>query len=216
MGLHCAGLIFVDIETSGLDYQKNEIIQIAAVHAPTKDEFECKVRFDMARADKTALDMNHYTKEAWAEALTQEQMLKEFSDYCKKHQSIEKMSKRGTLWYTAALAGYNIASFDSKFIKNAYIKHDMFIPFDYRVYDVYELAKWMYPGRNSYKLSDMARYLGVYDENAHDALADAKMTMAVAIEMMRQLAVAGVPIPSWAKIPEQKQEVGNDKRRDED
>lgn len=198
MGLHFNGVIFVDIETSGLNEGKNEIIQIAAIHGPTKDNYEQKIKFDERNADSKALELNHYTKEAWENALSQEQALKEFSSFCKRHTSIEKISKRGRPWYTAALSGYNI-NFDVKFLKYAYQKYEIFIPFDYRVYDVYEMAKWMYPDRRSYKLTDIAKFLGVYDENAHDAFADVRMTMVIAIEMMRQLALAGIPIPSWAK-----------------
>ena len=60
MGMHLHDVIFFDLETSGLDPKRHEIIQIAMIHAPTGDSLELKMWFDETKASEEALRVNHY------------------------------------------------------------------------------------------------------------------------------------------------------------
>lgn len=179
LGLNYEELIFFDLETTGTEHWKRQITQIGAIHVPSNEKFECKVQFDMSKADKKALKINGYNKKGWIDALTQEQACHEFKRFCQNHKTVHKKSKKGNVYSIAALAGYNVSAFDKFFITDLFSQFDVFAPFDFRMYDCYELAKWFIPYLESYKLEDINKEFGLQERKAHDALEDVEMTIDV-------------------------------------
>lgn len=199
-GMHYESPIFYDLETSGLDFTKHEIIQIAALHPVTGDSFECKVQFDEKRASKEALEINHYVPSRWAGALTQAEAARQFNQFCESHVSIARKSAAGKPYRSAVLAGYNNAHFDKYFIDALMEKFNIYCKADYRQYDVYELAKWLLPWREEYNLKTMTRYFGIHFVGAHDAFHDVRATMKVAACLIEILAESDTyKMPGWAK-----------------
>lgn len=194
MPLHIDEPIFFDLETSGTDYQKHSIAQVAAIHMPTEDEYECKLRFNLRRADPEALEVINFSKKRWRHALKQSKGIAQFCDWIANHKSCDMVSKKGNDYRTAALVGYRIDRFDLPFLAHHFEKHDLWFPADFRCYDVMQLVLWCMPGRSDYTLSAVAEELGVWREGAHDALVDVQMTIDVCATLIDRF---NLPRPAW-------------------
>lgn len=189
-------IVFFDVETSGLDPQKHDIIQLAAVVMKTDGEivesFEAKLEFDISQAQKKALEINHYDEGVWKEeALTSVEALDKFTVFIRKYADVERKSRYGKSFRTCRMGAYN-ASFDMKFLEAWYKKHNKFMPADYQALDPMQLAIWNsyiqgQKGPASFKLSDVCKYYGVKLEGAHDALADVEATAKLAKALMREM-----------------------------
>jgi len=187
LGLHMDGLIFFDLETSGLDPKKNEIIQLAAIHAPTGDELEIKLKFDMSRAEKEALKVCGYRKKDWKDAISQREGALLFNEFLSKHKSVNKVSKRGNNYKVAMLAGYNVLAFDKLFITEWFKREDIFLQADYRMYDFYPMIMFTIPCMTDYRLENVCNELELPKRKAHDALEDVRMTIDVAAVVFDEL-----------------------------
>ena len=172
--------VVFDFETSGLDPNKHEIIQVAMGAPHTGQEIEYKLEFDMDKADPEALKINGYNEKDWESALSQQKGITTFNMFLNKHKTLKRISKRGNTYWVAALMGYNINAFDMKFLEAWKNKFDKFISADFRTFDVYSLALWLVPELDGYKLEQMAEYFGCHKEGAHDAMVDVNMTADVA------------------------------------
>ena len=156
--------IVVDIETTGLDADFAHIIEIAAI----------KVRKGSDQHETlTALvnpDIKIPKKITKITGITQEMIdkdgeepasvINEFLDYFDDHR----------------LVFYN-APFDMKFLRKAAAQVGRTI--NNPVSDALKMARNAFPGRKSYKLSDLAKDAGLNTANAHRALADCEMTLIV-------------------------------------
>jgi len=69
-------LVFVDVETTGLDPERHELLELAAVRVDPHtlepiDHASVRVRpTRLADADPKALEVNGYSDEAWRDAVT--------------------------------------------------------------------------------------------------------------------------------------------------
>src|SRR3989344_8366590 len=107
-------LAFIDIETTGLNLIKHEIIEIGCVvTAPNLkviEEFELKIKPERIEdADPVSLKISHYDKENWKQAYTLEKAMKIFSKKVKD----------------CIMVGHNVA-FDFGFLECAYTKTSIF------------------------------------------------------------------------------------------
>ena len=119
-------LIFLDLEGTGLEVQKHEIIEIGAVKVNSKrpfkilDKFSIKVKPDnLPAADKVALKMVGYSKEAWKDALTLKEAL----------EKLDQFAQGGVL------VGYNV-TYDWALLDKAYFALGRQDPFYYHRLDV--------------------------------------------------------------------------------
>lgn len=179
-------LLITDIETGGIPVSA-PIIQIAAIAFIPRtgeilDEFEQKLQFNVADCAPEALGINHYTPEAWVGAVPTAQALKDLAAVYSRHAVSARKSKKGGTYKVAIGGGYN-SGFDSERLFHRARQNNIFLPVDPRFLDVMQLALWKLD-LESYKLTSVAEYLGVEVENAHDALADVKLTAAVMQELL--------------------------------
>lgn len=125
-------MIILDLETSGLDSETHEIIEIAAVNAETGEEFEVKVHpLHLDRADPKALEVNGYRKEDWDEAFLLPNALKLLSEFV---GGGEVSSPQATM-----VMAYNV-SFDRSFLERAYRMCSLPYPFHYHHLDLMTLV----------------------------------------------------------------------------
>jgi DNA polymerase III epsilon subunit-like protein len=183
--------VYFDTETGGLTYN-HPTIQIAAIAVDENwrevDAFERKLQFDITRADPQALKMNSYAKHVWdREAIPEDQALNDFSAFLKQYAVIEMRSRvTGNPYRVARLAGYNAASFDGPRLKHHYESNGMFLPAHPQVLCVLQRAQWWYAENPqiqkpaNLKLGTVCEAFGIEVAGAHDALADVRMTVALA------------------------------------
>lgn len=165
-------LIFIDLETTGLDVQKYEIIEIGALRVNPEKPFRVeemlslKVKpININNADKEALKINGYTEKKWVKAIDLDKALK----------MLEEFSKQGVM------VGFNV-SFDWAFLHKAYSKMGQEEPFHYHRLDVLSMAYLKLfdnPKITKFNLSALCVKFKVQRGNKHQALADAKATYLV-------------------------------------
>jgi DNA polymerase III epsilon subunit-like protein len=177
-------MIVLDVEASGVDYNKHSIVSIGAldIEDPT-DQFydECKI-WDGAHVDKEALEVNGFT-------------IEEINDPSKKSEA--EITAAFIAWasdiadYT--FAGQNV-SFDRDFLQAAAGRAQLDWPFAHRTIDVHTLA-YMHMIRrgltppvkkhhSALNLDSVLNYIGIPDEpQPHNALTGA-MSHAEAISRL--------------------------------
>jgi len=122
-------LVFVDIETTGLEVERHEIIEIGAIVVSGKNlkalsEY-CKkiIPEHIETADKEALRLNGYSEEKWKDAiLLKDALIK-----------LNRLAKNGMF------TGWNI-TFDWTFLEKAFTRFKIKPLFDYHLIDAMSIA----------------------------------------------------------------------------
>ena len=167
--------LWLDVETTGLDSEKNGIIQIACIVEDSSgkvlDTFEIKVKpFKGCIYDKKALEINGKTREDIYKYPTEKQAMSSFVNFLNMYQKNE-------IQYS--LSGYN-SQFDQNFIIAIFKRHrqyNFWKYFNYKDIDVFALIKILdlWGSDNSQKLGSMCDKFGI-KLTPHDALEDIKAT----------------------------------------
>src|SRR3989344_8397077 len=156
--LYCS----LDIETSGFDPAKDEILElgfvvfeVGAKGVKLGKEYS-QVFKPKGEVTETILALTGITREELEKG-------KDFAE-CKK--DIQEQLK------DAVIVGHNI-NFDARFLESLGIK------FQGTFVDTLDLAQFILPTHPSYNLENLMHYFGVPHTEAHSALADAKATLKV-------------------------------------
>ncbi|MCF7833824.1 MAG: 3'-5' exonuclease [Candidatus Pacebacteria bacterium] len=167
-------LAFVDIETTGLDIDKHEILSIGVVlveqdwskNIPVfekMDEFELKIKPEnIENADPISLKVNKYNPEDWVSAYTLKKAMNIFS---KKTEGVIMVS-------------HNI-TFDYGFIEKAFKKTEIENKMHYHKIDTISLSFAKLHGKDDidkFSLRNLCEYFDIENKNAHNALSDAHAT----------------------------------------
>ena len=194
-------VVFFDLETTGVDPAKDEIIQIAALavgadsFAPV-DSFEAKIHPSVTgRAQLATLQTEGfptvYDKHVWArDAVPLREAINGFADWVRVFPAVRNVAKKsGRVFWTAQLIGHNAAKFDGPFLFRVAQELGIFMPASYHVLDTLQLAAWVKIIRglntNSFTLIDLARHFDVELLEAHNAIDDIKATVEVAKNLIR-------------------------------
>jgi len=174
-------ICYFDLETSGLDAQKNGVVQIAMLVeidrkvVGERNWFVQPYRSDQIAAE--ALAINHLTVEQVKSFPLAQIVLSEvktfLSQYVNRYNGLDKFTP----------AGYNV-QFDLNFLKQFFLKGgDQFFGswFNYRTVDPMLCLYWLrYAGLidlPNYKLETVCAHFDIgFEGEAHEALADVKAT----------------------------------------
>ena len=192
--------VYFDLETGGLDARHPDI-QLAAIAIDEASEarwaeletFEMKLAFDPVTADPKALEINHWTAEAWAQAEAPIRVVSRFTDFLDRHMSHEMINKFGRRYPVAKLIGHNAATFDGPRLQTLFKRHGRFLPADPRVRCTCQRALWWFdehpdaPRPDNYKLATLCRYFGIEVAETHEALADVRLTIALARALSQEV-----------------------------
>lgn len=160
-------LAFIDIETTGLNVIKHEIIEIGCVIATPEfefiEEFELKIRPERIEdADPTSIKINHYKEEEWQDAISLEEAMKILSE-----------KTRGCI-----MVGQNVA-FDSLFLEYNFSKLGITNEMHYHKLDTISIA-WAKlhrePDLTHFSLREMCVRFGISNKHSHTGLSDAHAT----------------------------------------
>ncbi len=160
---HNLEIVFLDIETTGLNPTKDEIIEIGAVKIKNGikiDEFQSLIKCSTpVCAEVTALN-----------GLTNEMLEK---DGIPIREALEKFLN---FIGDRKIIGHNIIEFDLKFINN-YLKKILQVTLTNPVEDTLKMARVMLKKANDYKLVTIGQNLGVYINPAflHRSVADSEL-----------------------------------------
>jgi len=172
-----ANLTFIDLEMTGTDPGKHEIIEMACVVVSQPDlsmidTWEKKVkpqRIDLAEPD--ALRINNYSSNLWADAVSLDEAMKEFREVVKG----------------STICGWNVY-FDWLFLVKAFDITGGWPEVHYHTLDVLPIAYaklFDRTGIERFSLGEIAAYLGVDRGKAHTALPDAIATFEVYKKLMQ-------------------------------
>lgn len=176
-------LLFLDLETTGLNPGVHEITEIGALLV-SQPEFEVLKTFEaktlpthLETASPEALQIGHFDAALWQK---EGRPLKE---------ALLELSEIGQ---GAILAGFNL-TFDWAFLQNSFNEVGLPDPFYYHRYDVMSSAFSMLYHQvniNKFSLRECCQFFGISNRKAHTALADAQATYEVFVGLMqRQQAV---------------------------
>lgn len=148
-------IAFTDVETSGLDAVKHEILEIGLVLVDQKtgevvDTLNIKVRPEhIETADETALKINGYNAVDWQDASSISQAIALYGEKAKD----------------AIFCSHNV-TFDWSFIAEAFKKAGLKSTLDYHRLDLFTLiwAKTKNSNIESFNLSKVARFFGLPEE----------------------------------------------------
>lgn len=168
-------LAFIDLETTGLDPEKHEIIEIGIIIARQKErdgrgplvekveEFEVKIKPEhIETADAEALRICGYNEADWLFAVDLKQAMEKLAEKTKD----------------AIMVGHNVA-FDWVFLEKAFEKTDIEPQLHYHKIDTISLALGkLYDNKDAQKFSlrALCELLGIKNEKAHTALSDIRAT----------------------------------------
>lgn len=159
-------VVVFDIETTGLEASRCEIIEIGAVKlrkGKIYETFETLIK-PKALIPSEITELTGIDDDMVANAPSLQQVMPDFYKFC----------------YGTTIMAYNI-DFDYKFI-NTYGKKLGYL-FDMKQIDAMFLARSFVPGLKNFKLSSVCKKLGVSLENAHRAVHDALATAEVVIKL---------------------------------
>lgn len=163
-------LAFIDVETTGLDNETAEIIELGVVIAKMKegelvviDQLDLKIRPDhLETADSAALRINGYNEADWLFAVTLPDAMKTFA---------EKTAG-------AIFVAHNL-TFDYGFIERAFKVTGVENKMHYHKLDTITLAFATLiddAEMNRYSLKALNEHYGIENKKAHSAFADAYAT----------------------------------------
>ena len=174
-----------DLECTGLEPERHEIIQIARVVIDTVEktiipgltmsEYIQPTRW--GQRDHAAMKVNGLTiQKLQAEGISAKLALEDFG--------------RGVNWNETVLAAWG-ADFETKFLQDAFRRIDRVVPFTFRVIDVRSLGHLPRArlGLTEYLgLGEACEYYGVpFDSGkAHDALYDTTKTAELALALLKE------------------------------
>lgn len=177
-------LAFIDVETTGVDFEKHEILELALIVVKQIEregkgpkieilgEYEWKIKPEhIEDAEEEALRINGYNETDWLFAVDLESALKDFN---KKAESCTFVS-------------HNLV-FDYSFVSKAYQKTGVENNMHYGKLDTISIAfarLYDAPQADKFSLKFLCELLKVENTKAHTALADTRALVEVYKKLMR-------------------------------
>lgn len=158
-------IICIDIETTGLDKAKDEILQVAIINGKGRTLYNSYIRPDRARTWKAAEAINKISFE----------MVEHAPTIGHEKRKLDKIFKQADL-----IVGYNLKMFDLPFLAAKGIKTDVkaqiydvmlkFAPIAAEYDEVHNCYRWK-------PLTYCAGWYGYANYNPHDALEDVRAAL---------------------------------------
>jgi len=196
-------MIVVDIETSGIDFNKCGIWQIGAIDLESREEFidECRIddedeMINIPGAEKTVQEITGKTEQELRDS---------------KKQSQKQLIIKFFQWFKNSKIKNIICQnpqFDWTFLRIKSLKYNIEFPIHYRCFDLHSIAQIIYKNihgnflidkeKSDMDLSKTLRFCGMQDERKeHNALEDAKLEA----ECFSRLVYHKELFPEFSKFP---------------
>lgn len=169
-------LLALDIETGGLDAQKNSILSLGAVDIDTGEEFYIECRNQIGRTlDEFALKVNGFTEE---QANDPNKVLPHYA----YEMLVNWVEEKGL---GKLLVGENLPSFDVQFLKDAQKNSAKAWIFGHRYLDLGSVAYLKFKKRIKMDEISVALGLGV-ESQPHNALTGARLTRDIIVKLINE------------------------------
>ena len=151
--------VVIDVETTGLDYQNDRIIELGAVKQTDKlEEYTCLIKYN-GQLSKTRINLTGLKAEELKNGKDEKEAIEELLQFIGK----------------SIIIGYNV-DFDLKFINEA-LKRNNCSQLKNKSYDIMKFAKQEKLLLENYKLQTVLKEYGINEEVPHRALEDAKLSL---------------------------------------
>jgi DNA polymerase III epsilon subunit family exonuclease len=166
---------FIDIELTGLNLTKHEIVEIGCVLTTPEleviEEFELKIKPERIEdADPVSLKISHYDEKEWNDGYSLEEAMKIFAGKVKD----------------SIMVGHNVA-FDAGFLESAFSTTNIQNTLHYHKLDTISIA-WAKmhrdPDLEHFSLRELCLRFGIENKKAHTALSDARATFELYKKLM--------------------------------
>ncbi|MFA6257523.1 MAG: 3'-5' exonuclease [Candidatus Paceibacterota bacterium] len=167
---------FIDIETTGLNLLKHEIIEIGCVLTSPSleviEEFELKIKPEhIENADPAAIKVNHFNIQDWENAISLKEAIEIFSKKVK----------------SCIMVGHNVA-FDAGFLEYVFNKTGIANTMHYHKLDTISIA-WAGFHQDKdfehFSLRELCLHFGIKNKHPHSALSDARATFELYKKLMQ-------------------------------
>ena len=165
--------VYYDLETTGLNWYHDQIIEIGAVMNNNSFSELCNIGDTIL--PKRITDITGIGKKDLINAPEESIVLKSFFRFIKKD------CKNKTVY----LIAHNNHNFDKWFILSRTNQHSIRIPNKWKFIDSLLLAKLLLPGLNSFRLSTLCSMFNIIQESAHRAEDDSKCLMKVFEQLLK-------------------------------
>lgn len=179
-----------DVETTGLDPYRNDIISLACIidiDGQIKEEFNLYMQpFNWTNIESSALKINGITKEQLKTFMSPNEAHLKLKSYLQKY--VDPYNRNDKF----QAGGYN-NDFDVKFMSNFFKKcGDKYFGswIDYHRFDPQVIMQFLHLKGDiklpDYKLKTIANYFGI-DIKAHDAMSDIKTTREIVYKLLPKI-----------------------------
>lgn len=195
-------IVFVDTETTGLDPEQDQPIQIAAIATTGFPHFaeisrinikvtpEPKPKHRLLEGIKAGVIPVQYSDEEWTDSIGIREAALKFQAFIQPYKWISMTSKAGNTYTVAQVGGHNV-NFDVDMLMSMGKRASVFMPFSFRGFDTLQYAlnvdMFMNQSRPSYRLGELCNAYGIPLIHAHDALDDIEATVELAKALTHEL-----------------------------
>ena len=185
MGAEARYWAIVDLETTGVDPVRHEIVQLARVVIDTVEQ-EIIPRLTFVAYIKPTRWRNREREAMEVNRLTLAKLKAEGADLCPTLRAF----CWGPDWGNTVLAGWGV-SFEERFLRAGFKETSRAFPFPFQTIDIRSMAQLGRARRGKSKLlglRDAGERLGVTvnPDQLHDALYDATITAEIALQLLKK------------------------------
>ena len=185
-------IIWIDLETGGVDETVHQITQIGAIATAGPPEFkelsvfERKVELSDGHWTKEALDVQAYDMKTWGEeAIPITTAIRDLIEWVGPFTHSRVSKRTGRPYRVAHMGGHNV-EFDGRFLRATSGRLKTWLPLTNWTggqFDTLTAAKWWFMMKGefpeTFKLEALCEMFGI-KLKAHDALADVEATVKLA------------------------------------
>ncbi len=183
-------LVFLDLETGGLDPLRHPIVELAAIAVDAAtfrelDSFNIKIQFDPKECTPRSLGNNKYDEEVWnMSALPDEMAAHLFAAFLERHATDQGYNRRTKEHFPLArLVAHNGESHDGPFLQGWYKRLGIQCPAARMTLCTKQKALFFFqenstlPRPKNYQLGTLCDYFETEHRPSHHALDDIKATI---------------------------------------
>lgn len=184
--------VFFDLETGGLKVG-DPIIQFAGVAVDEAfkelEVLELKIKVNERDCQPAALRVNGYTPERWKDAVPCGTAMMKICEFFERHADVQLKGKNPPFrpYTVAQVGGHNVSGFDIERLAFTCKANGQFLPIQFNsALDTLHGAIWYFrlrphlPRPASFNLLALTQYFDLEHGEAHEALADVRMSIELA------------------------------------